>query len=82
MDLLIITHLLIGAIDVLVGVLLIACRKREHENVQEEENSDERLADFHTVRVSTGPISTAPAVKDDRPPPPSRLVARTHAAPR
>ena len=64
MDLLIITHLLIGVLGVFVGVRLMTAKGREHQNIQEEENSDERLADFHTVRVSTGPGSRAPAMKD------------------
>jgi len=64
MDLLIITHLLIGVIGVFVGVRLMTGKGRDHENTQEEENIHERLADFHTVRGSTGLGSTAPAMKD------------------
>jgi hypothetical protein len=66
MDLLILTHLLIGVLGVFVGVRLMTAKWREHENIQKEENSDERLADFHTVRVSTGLGSRAPAMKDTR----------------
>jgi hypothetical protein len=61
---LIITHLLIGVLGVYVGVRLMIAKGREHQNIQGEENSDERLADFHTVRVSTGLGSMAPAMKD------------------
>ena len=64
MDLLIITHLLLGVIGLFIGVRLMTDKGREHENVQEEENIHERLADFHTVHVSTGLGSTAPAMKD------------------
>jgi hypothetical protein len=42
MDLLIITHLLIGVIGVFVGVRLMTGKGRDHENTQEEENIHER----------------------------------------
>lgn len=50
MSLLIITHILLGIIGVLVGVL-IAGKKRAPGDIQEAD-SDERLADFYTARTS------------------------------
>lgn len=64
MKLLVLTHLLLGIVGVFVGVLLMTGKERERENIQEEENIDERLADFHTERILVGLGSTAPARKD------------------
>jgi hypothetical protein len=49
MSLLIITHILLGIIGVFVGVL-IAGKRRDHGDIHEAD-SDERLADFYTVRI-------------------------------
>jgi hypothetical protein len=65
--LLIITHVMMGVIGVLTGVLLTIAKVRDHDDNQQQADSDEKLADFHTVRVSTGLGSTG--MKDRTRPP-------------
>jgi hypothetical protein len=52
MILLVITHLLLGIIGVLVGVLLMAGKKTVNRDIQEGADSDARLSDFYTARIS------------------------------
>ena len=52
MILLVITHLLLGIFGVLVGVLLMAGKKTVNKDIQEGADSDARLSDFYTARIS------------------------------
>jgi hypothetical protein len=52
MDLLIITQLLLGVIGVFLGVRLIAGKERDREDIQKEADTDQRLSDFYTARIS------------------------------
>lgn len=64
MNLLIVSHVLLGVIGVFIGILLMVDKAGRHKDTRKEAESDEKLADFHTVHVSTGLGSTALATKD------------------
>lgn len=52
MDLLNMTHLLLGIVGVFLGVRLMAGKQRDHEDIQKEADTNQRLSDFYTARIS------------------------------
>ena len=52
MNFLIITKVLLGVTGVFVGVLLMAGKERDPEDIQQEADTDQRLSDFYTARIS------------------------------
>ena len=52
MDLVTILHLLIGFIGVFLACGLWLAKEKDHEGIQKETDTDQRLPDFHTARFS------------------------------
>jgi hypothetical protein len=64
MSLLIVSHVLLGVIGVFIGVILMVGKPGYDKGTRQEAENDEKLADFHTLHVSSGLGSTAPATKE------------------